>query len=318
MKADIYNRYSDYLKERYGERVYKLPIHIPVSCPNRRNGQFGCTYCGEEGAGFEQSSGAFSVAGQLLDNMDYIGRRYKAKKFISYFQSFTNTFLPPNEFRQFMLEAVQNNIVEIAVSTRPDCIRSEYLDILKEIKETHQIEITVELGLQTANYHSLQKVNRGHTLGEYIESALLVKSYGFQLCTHLILNLPWDTSIDVVESAKIVSVLHSDYVKLHGLYIEKGTEMARQYEAQEFEICSVAEYRERVILFLEHLSPNIVMQRLLGRAPEENTLFSNWGQSWWKIRDEIEEEMRKRNTYQGKKFHYLGGSGVQCFFEEER
>jgi radical SAM protein (TIGR01212 family) len=311
---DLYNRYARYLQVRYGQRVYKLPVHLPVSCPNRREGAFGCTYCGANGAGFEHESGTFSVAQQLEHNKNRIGKRYKAKKFIAYFQSFTNTFMPLEEFRSVMHEAVLEDIVEIAVSTRPDCIRKEYLDVLQEIKAEKGIEITIELGLQTANYHSLINVNRGHTLAEYIEAAMWVKQYGFQLCTHLILNLPWDDELDVIESAKIVSVMKSDYVKLHALYIEKGTELARQYQEGSISLCTVEEYQERVILFLEYLSPDIAIQRILGRAPEENTLFANWGQSWWKIRDEIEVKMQERGSYQGKQFHYLGGKGVREFF----
>ena len=314
MEQYVYNRYAAYLREHYGQKVYKLPVHIGVSCPNRKNGKYGCTYCGEKGAGLEQKSDAFCVEGQLKKNMDYIAKRYKAKKFIAYFQSFTNTYLPVKDFKKNMEQAVQENIVEIAVSTRPDCIRKEYLEVLKDISEKNKIEITIELGLQTANYHSLEKVNRGHTLAEYIEAAMLVRQYGFHLCTHIMLNLPWDNRTDVVESAKIVSVMKSDFVKLHSLYIEKGTVMAEQYQNHLFEICSVEEYKERVKLFLEYLSPDISVQRILSRVPEEDSIFSNWGQSWWKIRDEIEAEMIAENRCQSKKFHYLGGSGVKEFF----
>ena len=314
MEEYIYNRYAVYLKEHYGQKVYKLPVHIAVSCPNRKYNSYGCTYCGEKGAGLEQKSDAFSVEGQLKYNMEYISKRYKAQKFIAYFQSFTNTYLPPEKFKNYMEQAVQQNIVEIAVSTRPDCIRKEYLDILKSISEKNNIEITIELGLQTANYHSLEKINRGHTLAEYIESSLLIKQYGFHLCTHLILNLPWDNRTDVIESAKLISVLKSDYVKLHSLYIEKGTKMAEDYNNHLFEICSVEEYKERVKLFLEYIAPTVWIQRLFGRAPEEDTLFANWGKRWWKIREEIEQEMIIENRYQGKNFHYLGGKCVKEFF----
>ncbi len=133
------------------------------------------------------------------------------------------------------------------------------------------MEITIELGLQTSNYHSLLKINRGHTLAEYIEAALLIKQFSFHLCTHIILNLPYDNQADVIESAKLVSVMKNDFVKLHSLYIEKGTKMAEDYTKGLFEICSVEEYKERVKLFLEYLSPEIWIQRLLGRAPEEDT-----------------------------------------------
>ena len=311
---DCYNRYAVYLKKHYGQKVYKLPIHLPVSCPNRRNNSFGCTYCGEKGAGLEQKSDAFSVEEQLKQNKNYIAERYKAQKFIAYFQSFTNTYLPLQQFQTYMIQAIQNDVVELAISTRPDCIRKEYLEILQEISQKYHVEITIELGLQTSNYHSLLKINRGHTLAEYIEAALLIKQFSFHLCTHIILNLPYDNQADVIESAKLVSVMKNDFVKLHSLYIEKGTKMAEDYTKGLFEIYSVEEYKERVKLFLEYLSPEIWIQRLLGRAPEEDTLFANWGQSWWKIRDEIEQEMITENRYQGKKFHYLGGKGVKEFF----
>lgn len=315
MENYIYNRYALYLQRHYGQKVYKLPVHTAVSCPNRSNGRCGCSYCGEKGAGLEKKSDAFSVAEQLQKNMQYIGNRYHAQKFIAYFQSFTNTYLPLQQFQCNMQQAILPDIVEIAVSTRPDCIRKEYLEVLQQISQKNNVEITIELGLQTANYHSLQKVNRGHTLAEYIEAALLIKQYGFHLCTHVILNLPWDDNTDTIESAKIVSVMKNDFVKLHSLYIEKGTILAEQYQNNEFQICSVEEYKERVKLFLEYTSPTIWVQRLLGRAPQQDTLFENWGKSWWKIRDEIEAEMQKENRYQGKKFCYLGGKGVKKFFD---
>ena len=149
---DCYNRYAVYLKKHYGQKVYKLPIHLPVSCPNRRNNSFGCTYCGEKGAGLEQKSDAFSVEEQLKQNKNYIAERYKAQKFIAYFQSFTNTYLPLQQFQTYMIQAIQNDVVELAISTRPDCIRKEYLEILQEISQKYHVEITIELGLQTSNY----------------------------------------------------------------------------------------------------------------------------------------------------------------------
>ena len=187
----IYNRYSDYLKDRYKERVYKLPVSIPVSCPNRLNGKKGCSYCGGEGAGFENLSGTFSVYEQLSKNKEYIGKRYKAKKFIAYFQSFTNTFLPVCDFEKYINEASEvSDIVEIAVSTRPDCIHEKYLDVLKKIKEEKNINITVELGLQTVNYHSLKKVNRGSYMKNKnvkynINSFLATRNYDVEVLEYI-------------------------------------------------------------------------------------------------------------------------------------
>ncbi len=132
-------------------------------------------------------------------------------------------------------------------------------------------------------------------------------------CTHVILDLPWDDDKDMIETARVISALGVDQVKLHALYIVKNTKMAQQYENKEFEIISCEHYKQRVIDFLEHLSPNIVLQRLIGRAPSENTLFSNWQTGWWKIRDEIVKEMEEKNLYQGRLCNYLNGSAVQKF-----
>ena len=311
---DVYNRYSDYLKKKYNVKVYKLPISLPVSCPNRELFGHGCSYCGKYGAGFENISSNISVSEQLKQNMEYIKLKYKASKFIAYFQNFTNTYMPLNDFNKYMNEAAEfENIIEIAVSTRPDCITNEYLDILKEIKIKKNINIVIELGLQSFNYHSLLYVNRGHTLAVYIDCVLKIKQYNFEICTHIILNFPWDNMIDVVENAKVLSALKTDYVIIHALYIEKDTQLADEYCKKQFEICSVDEYKERVITFLRFLSPHIVIQRIISRAPKENTLFSNWGESWWKIRDEIETKMNENCYKQGDLFDYLNGKAVKKF-----
>ena len=312
-KKVFYRVYSQYLKGKYGEKVYKIPINLPVTCPNR-DGSIaygGCTYCGEKGAGFESLSNCLSVEEQMKTNISYIQKRYKAKKFIAYFQNFTNTYMPFDIFKENMGAACIDNVVELSISTRPDCIREEYLFYLKELSQEKNVNITIELGLQTVNYRTLVKIHRGHSLAEFIDAVLSIKKYGFQICAHLILNLPWDEEIDVVENAKILSALQVDFIKLHSLYIEKNTIMGKQYEKGEISLISKDEYVNRVILFLEYLSPDIVIQRLIGRAPEEDTLFVNWNTSWWKIRDQIEDEMEKRGIVQGKKYDYLHGSALQ-------
>ncbi|NLY42718.1 MAG: TIGR01212 family radical SAM protein [Clostridiaceae bacterium] len=308
-----YNVYSKYLKKKYGEKVYKLPVNIPVTCPNRDGtiGYGGCIFCGEEGAGFEILSNALSVSDQLKTNMEYIRKKYNTHKFIAYFQNFSNTYLSLDKFKSYIREACVDNVVEISISTRPDCVSEEYLLFLDEIRREKNVEISLELGLQTVNYHSLIKINRGHTLAEFIDAVLRIRKYNFVSCAHVILNLPWDLTEDVIETAKIISALEVNQVKLHSLYIVKGTAMEKMYLQGDFKIISVEEYIDRVILFLEYLNPQITVQRLIGRAPEENTLFVNWGISWWKIRDKIEEEMEKRNTYQGKHFDYLNGKALQ-------
>lgn len=307
----VYFKYSDFLKHIYGEKVYKLPVSFSAGCPNRLMGLGGCTFCGETGVGFENLSHALSVKEQLLRNKEYMGRRYNAKKFIAYFQNYTNTFMPLDEFKTGMNDALIEDVVEIAVSTRPDCIDDSYLEVLNDIKQRTGVNITVELGLQSVNANTLKSVNRGHGLAEYIDAVMRIKKYGFYICTHMMLNLPGDTLEDVIEGAKVLSVVGSDFVKLHALYIVEGTVMAQQYKKGEIEICSLNEYKQRVIEFLRHINPNMAVERIIGRAPEEYTLFSNWNTSWWKIRDDIEKEMQDNGFYQGDKFDYIGGKALR-------
>jgi radical SAM protein (TIGR01212 family) len=316
-----YRIYSDHLKERYGEKVYKLPVSLPVTCPNRDGscGTEGCVFCGEIGAGYENLPASMTVAMQLDANREHIGPKYNVKKYIPYFQNFSNTYLPVDRLQAYLTEACENgcahgrDVVGLAIATRPDCIHPDYFKMFQEIKEHYGVDIFLELGLQTANYHTLAKIRRGHGLAEFLQAVLLAKEYHIEVCTHLILNLPWDDEIDVIESAKVLSVLKVEQVKLHALYIVKGTVMAKWYEAGSITLISKAEYIKRVVTFLNYLHPDIVVQRLLGRAPEENTLFSNWQTSWWKIRDEIEQSLIDTDSYQGKYCDYLDGKQVRKF-----
>ncbi|MCU6714662.1 TIGR01212 family radical SAM protein [Megasphaera butyrica] len=310
-----YNVYSTYLKERYGEKVYKLPISIPDTCPNRDGtlGTRGCAFCGSIGAGYENLPADMTIQRQIEANIAHIHPKYKANKFIAYFQNFTNTYIRPDVFRQYLIEACRPDIVGIAVATRPDCVNTTYFDIMAEIKETYGVDILVEFGLQTVNYKTLQKINRGHTLAEYIDAMMMIQAYPFRNCTHVILDLPWDTMEDVVETAKIISALPTHEIKLHALYIIKNTVMADWYKTGEIQLISAEEYVDRVVTFLEYTRPDIVFQRLIGRAPKEATEFANWGMGWWKIRDMIDAELVRRDTRQGAKCTYLHGKAVRKF-----
>ena len=307
----MYNKYSEYLKNKYGEKVYKLPINLPITCPNRIHNT-GCSFCAEVGTGFEAMDATYSVTEQMNTTKILIKQKYKAEKFIAYFQNYTNTFMPIEQFEKYMKEAAQDSdVVEISISTRPDCINDHYLDILLEIMNAYSVSINIELGLQSVNYHTLDTMNRGHGLAEFIDAILRIKKYPFTICTHVILNLPGDTMRDTIETAKILSVLNIDIVKLHSLYIAKNTMLSKEYRDGKINICSKEEYLERVISFLEHISPNMVVERLFSRVPEEDADFSNWNTSWWKLQEELLEEMKALNACQGKKFNYLNGSALK-------
>ncbi|MHB1042321.1 MAG: TIGR01212 family radical SAM protein [Eubacteriales bacterium] len=306
-----YNVYSDHLVKKFGQKVYKLPVNLSGTCPNRDGvlGTGGCIFCDEDGAGFQCLPGSLSVRQQINENRDYFRQRFKAKKFIVYFQAFTNTYLPFETFCENITAAAgDEDIVGISVSTRPDCVNDRYLDFLQETSQKYGLDIDIELGLQTVNYHTLEKVNRGHTLAEFLDAVLRVKKRGFETCVHLILNLPWDDASDAVEGAKVVSAMGVEYVKLHSLYVVRGTALGDMFERGDFKIISLSEYIERVAAFLECLDPAVIIQRLVGKGPMESLLFSNWGVSWWVVKQRIEEYMEQHDVYQGKKFNYLNGA----------
>lgn len=314
-KPKRYRAISAFLKEKYGEKVYKLPVALPLTCPNRDGsaGVGGCVFCGEIGAGYENLPASMTVQEQLVKNIAHIAPKYKAYKYIPYYQNFSNTYLEPERFKEYMEAGCIDSTVGLAIATRPDCINDTYLEILKGIKETYGVDIYLEYGLQSVNYHTLEKINRGHGMAEFIDAVLRTKRYGFSVCAHMIVNLPWDTMTDTIEGARILTALGVDQVKLHALYIVKNTLMAKWYEEKQFELISADEYIERVIAFLRLLDKNIVLQRLVGRAPEENTLFTNWSMGWWRIQEEIERCMDERDVRQGDLCNYLNGSAVRKF-----
>ncbi len=299
-----YRKLSDYLKEKYGERVQRIVIHGGFTCPNRdgRKGWGGCIYCDATGSGFTTEA-SLLIREQVLKMKE----RYEKKgirKFIAYFQAFSNTYDSPENLKKKYEEAlVDDSIVQLSVSTRPDLVPEKVLDVLEEFKD--RVDVSVELGLQTANYRTLRLINRGHTLAEFVDAAVRVKRRGFELVVHVILNLPWDDALDVIETAKLLSALSVDGVKIHSLYVVEGTELARMYRSGEIRICSLEEYVDRVVTFLEYLSPNVVIHRLVADPPREGTIFGNWGKSKLELVNTIEKELERRNTYQGKKFDYL-------------
>ena len=310
-----YNTFSQFLKNKYGEKVYKIPVNLPITCPNRDGniGCGGCIFCGDVGAAFENLPPELPVAEQIQKNIDFIGKKYKAGKYIVYFQNFTNTYMPLDEFKEKISDSCHEGVCAIYISTRPDCIRESYLEFLSDFSKKHGYDICIELGLQTVNYKTLSKINRGHTLAEFIDAVLKIKKFGFDVCAHVILNLPWGDNEDVIECAKFISSLGINQVKLHSLYIVKNTPLAQMYKNREFDMGTYFDYVEKAILFLQYLSPDIIIQRIIGRAKEEHTVFCNYGTSWWKIKDNIDLELEIRNIYQGDKFDYLNGKALNKF-----
>ena len=303
MTDKTYYKISDYYKEKYKEKVYKIPVKLSLTCPNRDGacGYGGCIYCSDAGGSFENLPTSLTVKDQLVKNMAYISKRYKANKFIAYFQNFSNTYMDLEMFKEMVEASEKDNIVGISIATRSDCITEDKLVFLIDWYKDTCIVVTIELGLQTANYKTLKILNRGESLADFIEACTLINKYGFRISTHVILALPWDDIYDTIETARILNALNVKEVKIHSLFIVKNTKLAKMYENGEISLKTKEDYQKNVIEFLRHICPDCAIGRLLGRAPKEDTIFCNWDRSWWLIRDEIIEYMENNQIKQGDK-----------------
>lgn len=297
-----YLRFSDALKARYGKKVYKLPLHVPGSCPNR-DGKIsygGCSFCAEGAMDFELLDCALPIREQLKKNKDYMGSRYGAEKFIAYFQNYSATYRPTEELLFMMEQCLMDDLVEISLSTRPDCLDDGMLQSIKEFSLEHQLEISIELGVQCLNDKILMSMRRGHNAKASLDAMKMVKEKGLLLGVHAILNYPGMEKEDVKHIAEVFSAYGVDRVKLHSLYVEKNTFLGNAYEKGEVDICSAEEYLERILLFLGYLDERIAVERFFARAPEETTLFCNWSRSWRYLMNELEKIMHERNFKQGE------------------
>ena len=291
--------FNDFFRQYFSGKSVKLSLDGGFSCPNRdgRLSNIGCIFCSDEGSGEFAGSKNFSIAEQIDSQKIFLEKKWKAKNYIAYFQNFTNTYMPFEDFKRVIEESLIEGVVGISISTRPDYLPKRHLDYLEELNKNYFV--TVEIGLQTPNYHSLKKLNRGHGLSEFIDAALKLKKRNLNVCTHIIIGLPWDDDLDILECAKILNVLGIDEVKIHALYILKDTALGKMYERGEIEPISLDDYKKKVILFLRNLKDDIIVERIIGRAPYENSLFCNWNTSWWKIRDDIINVMHENGYTQG-------------------
>lgn len=296
-----YYRFSEYLVDKYGGKTYKIPVNIPCGCPNRDGSKSaeGCIFCGDEAAGFETLDSSLPVKEQLIANMDYMGPKYGADNFIAYFQNYSNTYLDFELFKSFIKEACIDKISAVYISTRPDCIFEYHAEFLKGISKQSGVDIVIEMGLQSTNENTLEILNRKHTAADFFTTAKMLQSYGLEVCAHMITDIPFENQSQAAINAQKLSRAGIEQVKCHSLYILKGTKLGDKYLDGEFKMPKCSEFIKRTILFLRHLDKSIVVQRLMGRAPAERTLFCNYGRSWRSVVDEIESTMLKNNWTQG-------------------
>jgi uncharacterized protein len=298
------NRYRDlntYLRELFGCRVQKISVDAGLSCPNRDGtlSMGGCIFCNALGSGTGAYARKLSITAQLEQGKIWLSHRYKAKKFIAYFQSFSNTYAPIEKLSQLYREALAvDGIVGLSIGTRPDCVDTPVLDLLASFTSSHLVWI--EYGLQSAHDKTLNRINRGHTVDCFEKAVKMTQGRDIKICAHVILGLPGETSQQMLDTARVLSNLGIDGIKLHLLYVAKGTRLETDYREGRYRCLEQLEYVDLVCRFLELLPPNVVIQRLTGDPHPDELVAPAWSIERNKIFALIKNKLEKEDTWQGK------------------
>ena len=297
-KKYFFRSFKDALKERFGTRVYKISVDAGFTCPNRDGSiAYGaCVYCDEDGSGPGKVMRSKSITEQLVKGKEIMKKRYDSQKFIAYFQAFSGTYSDVERIKELFDEALHvSDIVGISVGTRPDCLSEETVELLQDYhKKTY---LWVELGLQTTNDEVLKSINRGHDLNCFINAAKKLK--GLRICTHYIIGLPGDDKQHLFDGARLVGELAMDAVKLHHLYILKGTAIESAWRDGDVQVLELEDYARRAVDFLERIPKEVIVQRLAGSALREKLLAPAWTLDRVGARSAILDEFKKRGTRQG-------------------
>ncbi len=304
-----YYSFNSYLKEKFGGRVHRLSVDGGFGCPNLDGtlSRKGCIFCNNKAFSYFSGNRRLSLEDQIIKSMEYVRRRYKAEKFIVYFQSFTNTYASVNILKEkYSIVRKFNNIVGIAISTRPDCINTEKLELINSFSSKY--EIFIEYGLQTANDVILEKINRNHTFSDFEKAVELTARYkNIHIAVHIILGLPGERKEDMLNTAKILSKMPLWGLKFHCLHVVKDTVLEEMYTKRQITLLGEDEYIDILISFLELIPSEWVMLRLVSDSNRDLLIAPMWLNEKHRVLRKIEEEFIRRGTYQGRLYE-----GVSC------
>lgn len=296
-----YNDLNTYLRSLFGCRVQKITVDAGLSCPNRdgRVSTGGCIFCNARGSGTGAHTRGLTITDQLLQGKKSLARRYKAQKFLAYFQSFSNTYAPIDKLQKLYDEALAvEDIVGLSIGTRPDCVDLPVLELLQDYAGHHLIWI--EYGLQSASDKTLELINRGHDVQCFKDAVRATLNRGIKICAHVILGLPCETRSDILQTARTISDLGIDGVKLHLLYVVKGTPLEALYRQGDYQCLEQQAYIDLVCDFLERIPPGMVIQRLTGDPHPEELVAPQWSREKTETLRKINATLERRDSWQGK------------------
>ncbi|MBF0301524.1 MAG: TIGR01212 family radical SAM protein [Desulfamplus sp.] len=318
-KKRRYSDYNSYLKSLYGERVQKIIVDAGLNCPNRDGtiSRGGCIYCNGKGSGSGLWSKGVSITEQIELGRNAMTRRYSAKKFLIYFQSYTNTYTSCERMKEMYDEALRaDGVVGMAIGTRPDCIDQDKIDLIDSYADKYLVWL--EYGLQSSHDRTLELINRGHDFACFVKSVQMAKekrqisdshgyansgdhkSNGINVCAHVILGLPGETREMMIETAQRIGELGIHGVKIHLLYVVKGTFLEKMFKNGSYACMTQNDYVETVCDFIEHLPANIVIQRITGDPHPDELAAPEWALDKHKTFNMIQKTFEKRDSWQGK------------------
>lgn len=308
-----YYSYSRFLKETFGEKVYKISIDGGFTCPNRDGtlSEGGCIFCSEGGSGDYAESSRLSVSGQIARGKGQSSKKYSGGRYIAYFQAFTNTYGPVERLRALYEEAIApEEIAAIAIGTRPDCLPAPILDLLEEINRIKPVFL--EMGLQTCHDSTAAFLNRGYRTEVFTQAAEACAARGIRTTAHLILGLPGESPEMLAETIRYVNALPVGGVKLSMLHILKNTRLADIYAQEPFPLFTPESYISCVISCIEMLRPDIVIERMTGDGPRDLLIAPTWSLHKRHVLNSIHQEMKRRDSFQGKQWqvHPAAGSMI--------
>lgn len=295
-----YNQYSAFLKQKFGVKVYKITLDAGFSCPNRDGtiSTGGCIFCDEGGSFSQAHSNKLSIEEQIGAGIETLSKRFKAEKFMSYFQAYSNTYKPVKELEKIYNSSLRNDkIVGLSIGTRPDCVDEEKLDLIASYKDDYYT--WVEYGLQSIHDKTLKRINRGHDFDCFLRAYEKTKERGINVCVHVIFGL-WETHDEIMQTAQKLAQLGVDGVKIHMLCALQDTKLTKMYDADEIDFMSEEEYVNTVCDFLEYLPQTTTIHRLAGNGLKKNLIAPRWLGAKLDCLNKIDRELLRRNSYQGK------------------
>ena len=290
-----------YLKETFGEKLYKISLDGGMTCPNRDGtlGNHGCIFCSAGGSGDFAGNRSSSIKEQLAQGKQLVGRKHTGSGYIAYFQAFTNTYAPIDYLKRIFMEAMEDPKVKVlSIATRPDCLPTEVLELLESLNRIKPV--WVELGLQTIHPSTSEFIRRGYPLDVFEKAVYDLKKIGISVIVHTILYLPNETTEMMLETISFLNELSIDGIKLQLLHVLKNTDLAKIYEQGPFYLPTLEEYMVLLGKLIANLRPNIVIHRLTGDGPKPLLIAPLWTGNKRLVLNSIQKYLKDADIWQGK------------------